>query len=339
MHGYSYAHNNPANWSDPTGECIVLCTALLVGAIAGILTYGYQTYENTQEGMSFWDAVYYENHDWEMTAKISVGAAALAGTGAWGISALTAEGTSLTVGSIVFSPIISGATTNIAGNALTGAYDRPFEDAVFKMGTDAIIGGVGGHVLGKIGALKDVAIWQRGVYIGGVNATQGTVNRITDHSLHGDEEALDQIIEKTLFDFGLGFGVSVGIETFARQWSLRFAKGEYRTSVDLDDVVEQAPRWRIGRIRFSRFAENTKRVTLADTRVVMANSPRATNHKPTRVLVEEAQRMLFGDAARQGTQKLLDTTVMETLGILFNTNIVNPVVQPYVLAVLARVAE
>lgn len=61
QHGYSYVHNNPVNLTDPTGNIPPL---ILIGA--GLFYIGdviYQTYQNTEAGMHWSEAIYYKNHD------------------------------------------------------------------------------------------------------------------------------------------------------------------------------------------------------------------------------------------------------------------------------------
>ena len=81
---YSYVNNNPINYNDPSGHCIfgidtAVCVAIAIGAGVGLIVdYGTQVFSNmNNEGMNFFDAVYYPNIDWSRTA----GATAAGGVG------------------------------------------------------------------------------------------------------------------------------------------------------------------------------------------------------------------------------------------------------------------
>jgi RHS repeat-associated protein len=60
QNGYAYVHANPMNEVDPTGNCPWCLVATGLGYIYGV---GSQTYHNMQNGMPFFAAVYYKNHD------------------------------------------------------------------------------------------------------------------------------------------------------------------------------------------------------------------------------------------------------------------------------------
>jgi RHS repeat-associated protein len=58
LHPYAYTHNNPVNWTDPSGKC-PWCVAIAVGAAIGAaVEYGSQVYGNYQErGWQGWDTL------------------------------------------------------------------------------------------------------------------------------------------------------------------------------------------------------------------------------------------------------------------------------------------
>ncbi|MFV2045152.1 MAG: RHS repeat-associated core domain-containing protein, partial [Anaerolineales bacterium] len=68
LHPYLYALNNPLQYSDPSGQlpflALIGIAALAGGGIGAIADYASQVHNNMKNcGMSFWDAVYYENID------------------------------------------------------------------------------------------------------------------------------------------------------------------------------------------------------------------------------------------------------------------------------------
>ncbi|MGQ9601035.1 MAG: RHS repeat-associated core domain-containing protein [Anaerolineae bacterium] len=74
---YVYVGNNPANLTDPGGDIApIIAIPLIVGGVAVIVDWGIQVYQNVcTRDMSFWDAVYYRNLDWNEMATVGVTAA------------------------------------------------------------------------------------------------------------------------------------------------------------------------------------------------------------------------------------------------------------------------
>lgn len=60
QNGYSYVHNNPVNLTDPTGNCPWCLVAAGTFYVGNVIQ---QTHNNMQNGMDFWDAIYYKNHN------------------------------------------------------------------------------------------------------------------------------------------------------------------------------------------------------------------------------------------------------------------------------------
>jgi len=77
QHPYIYVHNNPINLTDPGGEIApIIAIPLIVAGAALIFDWGVQVYQNVcTRDMSFWDAVYYRNLDWNEMATVGVTAA------------------------------------------------------------------------------------------------------------------------------------------------------------------------------------------------------------------------------------------------------------------------
>ncbi len=87
LNPYGYTHGNPVNYVDPSGNficgglCLAAAVVVIAGGIAFTADYSFQTHENMQAGMSFWDAAYYQNHNWGRTAFVTGEAMALATIG------------------------------------------------------------------------------------------------------------------------------------------------------------------------------------------------------------------------------------------------------------------
>ncbi len=74
---YAYTRNSPVNLTDPGGEIApIVAIPLIVGGVALLVDWGVQVYQNVcTRNMSFWDAVYYRNLDWNKMATVGVTAA------------------------------------------------------------------------------------------------------------------------------------------------------------------------------------------------------------------------------------------------------------------------
>ncbi len=114
---FSYTRNNPLAYTDPSGHCAILCTAI-VGAIGGgIFAYGIQVWDNYQKyGMTM------ETFTQVDGGKIAAGVVGGAVFGA-------------TLG--LAAPVIAGSTVAIAGT--TGS------TVIGAAGGGAIVGMVGGQ--------------------------------------------------------------------------------------------------------------------------------------------------------------------------------------------------
>ncbi len=101
LNPYGYTYGNPVNYVDPSGEficgglCLAAAVVVIAGGIALTADYAVQSHENMQAGMNFWDAAYYQNHNWGRTASVTGEAMAFAAIGltvGWGLGALGVTG-------------------------------------------------------------------------------------------------------------------------------------------------------------------------------------------------------------------------------------------------------
>jgi RHS repeat-associated protein len=102
QHPYTYVGNNAVNRTDPSGNCFFfgIDTLICLGAGVGFLTgIGIQTYQNSQAGMPFLEAIYHENIDWTPVAA-STTAGGLAGALAPFIPAGTTFGGAVAYGAL-----------------------------------------------------------------------------------------------------------------------------------------------------------------------------------------------------------------------------------------------
>ncbi|MBE2197081.1 MAG: hypothetical protein IAE79_00630, partial [Anaerolinea sp.] len=169
QHGYSYAHNNSPNYTDPSGSCIFggIDTAICLGAGFGFVGgYVGQVANNMHNGMSFFDAVYYKNISWTQVGASTVAGGAAGATGfAVGGAAGGFAGGLLPPATTLAGAVGSGAVTGaiggfVGGAAAGGAWQLTYnaltpcttwdENVLRAMGRGAVTGGVVGGVFGGI---------------------------------------------------------------------------------------------------------------------------------------------------------------------------------------------
>jgi RHS repeat-associated protein len=114
QHPYTYVGNNAVNRTDPSGNCFFfgIDTLICLGAGVGFLTsMGIQTYQNSQAGMSFLEAIYHENIDW-----VPVVGSTTAGGIAGALAPLIPAGT--TIGGAIAYGGLDGLVTGLIDQAV-----------------------------------------------------------------------------------------------------------------------------------------------------------------------------------------------------------------------------
>jgi RHS repeat-associated protein len=136
---YTYASNNPILHNDPTGHCVdgvstFICAALIGGAIGFVVSYGAQTIENYNSGMSLSDAANIKNIDKGKLISATVG-----GLVAGGTMGLAAPALASALSSEVAAYMLAGAVSNTAGGAaesITDATIKQTQDGSRPWGLD-----------------------------------------------------------------------------------------------------------------------------------------------------------------------------------------------------------
>ncbi len=160
-------HGNPVNYVDPSGEficgglCLAAAVVVIAGGIAFTADYSFQTHENMQAGMNFWDAAYYQNHNWGRTAFVTGEAMALATIGV---------GLGLAVGALGITGtaawVLGGVADVAVGTAWEmGVYDRSFGSSLggnlFSFGLGEIAGYGLGRAARGLGQNADAVVARR----------------------------------------------------------------------------------------------------------------------------------------------------------------------------------
>ncbi|RLC79879.1 MAG: hypothetical protein DRJ03_22670 [Chloroflexi bacterium] len=146
---YRYAFNNPTNLTDPSGQIVpLIAIPLIIGGGALIVDWGAQVYRNVEcRGMSFWDAVHYENLNIREMAAVGVGAGAGTIAGMT-VPALLPAATTFwgAVGVGTVSGSVGGGVGRITTNVILPdtAWQEGVPQAMFWGGvTGGILGGAG----------------------------------------------------------------------------------------------------------------------------------------------------------------------------------------------------
>jgi PAS domain S-box-containing protein len=147
---YSYAYNNPVKYTDPSGHCI-WDACIVEGAIIGAglilaVDYAIQVNNNLNEGMSFGDAVYYQNINTQ-----ELGGATLIGAGGGGLAAWAAPAVAPyayyaadKANTFFQTPAGRAVGNGIQGGAQACAENCTAENVIAGGLQDVIMGGVAG---------------------------------------------------------------------------------------------------------------------------------------------------------------------------------------------------
>jgi hypothetical protein len=120
---YAYTNNNPITYNDPSGHCLILCTAIIGAAIGFTVNYVAQTFHNMQAGMNIGEAASFSNINHQELAVATVGGfvgGLTLGAGTALVGAARITGTAATI----TTSIIGGAASNVAAGqaeAITNA--------------------------------------------------------------------------------------------------------------------------------------------------------------------------------------------------------------------------
>jgi len=107
---YAYVNNNPVLYNDPSGHCLILCTAAISAVIGFTANYALQTINNMQSGMSFGQAASWSNINHQDLAVATVGGF---------VGGLTLGITTAAVGAIGLTGGLATATSGIVGGAVS----------------------------------------------------------------------------------------------------------------------------------------------------------------------------------------------------------------------------
>lgn len=202
LNRYSYVQNNPTNLTDPSGLCPIWdvdCIkkglgeglAYIAGglndategaqALVGLAGYG------TGEGLALfadevWNPIFVDS-EWSQYIR------------GHEQEALLVAGISLTIAVFVVNPVAGfGVGSNLIGGAINRRYTGPVtEQNVSRLLTDALLGGMGGHFLGKVPLLQNASIVERAIYAGTINALQGGATDLVDDQIYHDPNAPQDI--------------------------------------------------------------------------------------------------------------------------------------------------
>jgi RHS repeat-associated protein len=138
QHPYTYVGNNSINRTDPSGNCFFfgIDTLICLGAGVGFLAnMGIQTYQNTQAGMPFLEAIYHKNIDWT-----SVGASTAAGGISGALAPLIPAGTSF--GGVLAYGGLDGLISGlIEQSILNQLLCREWDEGLLETGVSSAVAG------------------------------------------------------------------------------------------------------------------------------------------------------------------------------------------------------
>ncbi|MDQ7035578.1 MAG: hypothetical protein Q9P01_12290 [Anaerolineae bacterium] len=207
LNGYSYVHGNPVNWTDPSGE-ICLLALVIGGAIIGFISGGsYDAFANQGFGRQGANDIFNRSLDGSRDL--------------FNREQFLVYGTSGAVIGIitVIHPAGTGATTNVAGSALSGNYQNLSDSEIMlRLTADTAIGGVGGYVwnagVSRIPLQSGRAFFQRAAIAGTVNTGQGIITRSADNLwFEGDNDIFS--VSNIGTDFMWGAGASAGWDWYS----------------------------------------------------------------------------------------------------------------------------
>jgi RHS repeat-associated protein len=161
---YAYTNNNPVRYNDPSGHCILLCSA--IGAVAGAVVGGVMYAATTQASGREWN-----NNDF----LVSMGTGAVGG-------ALIGTGVGAAAGVATFAAI--GAGSGVIGGQLgysaTAGVNFDSGDMLIASAASGIAGGVTGGVGASSIAGSGTAFAINMLTNGGASAAQYTATQISN---------------------------------------------------------------------------------------------------------------------------------------------------------------
>jgi hypothetical protein len=139
QHPYTYVGNNSVNRTDPSGNCFFfgIDTLICLGAGVGFLTsMGIQTYQNSQAGLPFLEAIYHENIDW-----VPVVGSTTAGGIAGALAPLIPAGT--TIGGAIAYGGLDGLITGLIDQAVLNLFMpcREWHEDLLTTGASSTLAG------------------------------------------------------------------------------------------------------------------------------------------------------------------------------------------------------
>jgi hypothetical protein len=180
---YGYVNNNPVRYTDPSGHCIVVCTAIIggaVGAIAGGFTYAFTTWGSGRE----W------NND-EYLASVGVG---LVG------GALIGTGVGYSAGIAAFSTI--GAGTGVVGGEIGYSIASGKEYDSGEMAIAASVGGASGAITGGISGSSLTGTTTGIIINAGTQGTAGSMQYALTEKYNGRNPQLSTVMHTGLVTAG-----------------------------------------------------------------------------------------------------------------------------------------